>query len=98
MIWVLSNGLWQLYKAGGRIEEARNELAGERKKNEELRNKLGEVESGEFIEMQAREKLNLQRPGETVVMVQDVESQKENKEVTEEREVFNWEKWWKLFR
>ncbi len=99
LIYVLSSGLWQLYKAGGRVEEARSRLVEERQKNEELKKKLSEVKSDDFIEREAREELNMQKPGEVVVILPEIdlkgldESQKNAEKSTK-----NWQKWFQLFK
>ncbi len=71
------------------------------KKNQKLSLQLSQVRSQEFIEQQARDKLNLAKPQETVVVVPPdlvsrvatysgvISGQKEEEP--------NWKKWVKLF-
>ena len=51
------------------IEEAQNKLFEEQVRNDELKRKLAKVESREYIEQSAREKLNLGKEGEYVVIL-----------------------------
>ncbi len=69
-------------------------------KNEELKKQLEYVKTPEFIEKEAREKLNLARPGEVVVILPEnvseiVDIGKEQKPSKEEKP--NWKKWLNLF-
>ena len=65
------------------------------KKNEELKVKLQEAQSREFIEKIARDKLGLAKEGETVVILPP--SEPEVTKSAEEKIIPNWQKWWKLF-
>lgn len=98
LIWVLGKGVWQLYEASGRLGEAKGLLVEQEKKNEELKKKMTMVQSRGFIEKEAREKLNLQLPGETVMILQGLEIREQGVEQTKTRELANWQRWWELFR
>lgn len=98
LIWVFASGLWQLYKAGGRLESSRESLSLEQKKNEELKKKLAQVQDPAFIEKEAREKLNMQKPDETVIILPEFNLELENVEEKEDVDKPNWEKWLDLFR
>ena len=65
-----------------------------KKKNEELKKILKSVQSPEFIEKQAREKLNMGKRGEVVVVLPKTENQRPK---IENEELPNWQKWYKLF-
>ena len=67
-------------------------------KNKELKKKLSEIKSPEFIEEQARDKLGLAKPGETVVIIPD-EKIKEILGATSSSEPKfpNWLGWFKVF-
>lgn len=60
------NNLWQKYSL---IENAKQELDAEKKKNAELKSKLALVEDESFIEAQARNKLLLVKSGEGIVVL-----------------------------
>ena len=98
LIWVFGSGLWQLYKAGGRLESSRESLEVEQKKNEELKRKLAEVQDLSFIEKEAREKLNMQKPEETVVILPDFNLEMDVNKEDVEVDKPNWQKWLDLFR
>lgn len=84
--------LWQRGAIVTEREEVRDKLA-ERKA--ELEKQALEVESPEYIEEVAREKLNLQKEGEVVVVLpKDLQVLASEDAVPE---VPNWQKWWNLF-
>lgn len=58
---------------GGVVEEARSELAREEVKKQKLEAIRAGLDSGEFIEQQARDKLGLVREGETIVVLPPAE-------------------------
>lgn len=68
-------------------------------KNKELKKKLSEIESPEFIEEQARDKLGLGRPGETVVIIPEEKLKLilGASQSAEEVRLFNWLGWLKVF-
>lgn len=66
------------------------------KKNQDLEKQLHIAESPEFIEKMAREKLNLAKPGETIILVSQ-----QTKETSEMQDAHtpqtNWKQWWWVF-
>ncbi len=86
------------------IEAMKQEAEKIRKNNENLKEKISYFETPSFQESVAKEKLNLQKPDEQVVIVKPseyYESQEENladsqKEKTEENTP-NYLKWWNQF-
>src|SRR5438132_1694781 len=56
-----------------KIQDAQNKLKELKKQNEELKTKVEGVQTQDFIEKQARDKLGLAKPGETVVVLPDPE-------------------------
>ena len=66
------------------------------KRESELQKKLEFTGSPEFVEAEARKKLNMARPGETIILIDQTEKRsgdtfEVNKETT------NWKMWWGLF-
>lgn len=59
----------QAVKSGERLSEATEQLYNLQKKNQELKKKLLQIQSPDFIESQARDKLGLSKAGETVVII-----------------------------
>ncbi|TSC85339.1 MAG: septum formation initiator [Microgenomates group bacterium Gr01-1014_16] len=87
--------VWRLYKAGDRVGEARKELAETQAEQEQLKSRLEYVQSEEFIEREAREKLGLGKPGEEVVIVPTpIRNQESGIKIQDEP---NWRKWWRLY-
>ncbi len=84
-----------------KIQDAQNKLKELKKQNEELKIKVEGVQTQDFIEKQARDKLGLAKPGETVVVLPDPELLKKlaPERPSEETELPdpNWKKWAKLF-
>ncbi len=85
--------LWQKKSI---ILDKKAELAREKAKNEELKQKLSEVQSPQFIEKEAREKLGMARVGETVVLLDKSQAANLNDQ-TKTENIPNWQKWRKLF-
>ena len=67
-------------------------------KNKQLKQKLQETQSSEFIEQQARNKLGLSKKGETVVIIPE-EKLKLVMGASQSAEVrlSNWLGWWRMF-
>ena len=77
------------------VHDARQQLAQTKQENDKLKKELEYVQSPGFIEQQARERLNLARPDETVVILPDITPPPE--EVPEpEKEI--WQQWLEVFR
>lgn len=102
LIWVLAKGMADIGVAYRRIDGAKELLVSEQTKNEELREKLSEVQTREYLEMVARNELNMQKEGETVVVLEEDNLRSKEKGVRqkedETKDVSNWEKWWRLVR
>jgi len=80
------------------IREAEQNLSNLEEKNRQLQERLKEVKSPEFIEKEAREKLGLAKPGETVyILPPNVAYLPRQEENIPKEELPNWQKWWKLF-
>ncbi len=85
-------------KSGDRLSAAAEVVYKQEAKNRELKKKLAEVNSIEFIEKQARNKLGLSKIGETIVIIPE-EKLKSVLGVTQSAEIRlpNWLGWWKVF-
>lgn len=94
----LSRDIFRLLKAGDRVRQAQLRVEELEKKNLELKELKEYYQSEEFVEEQARNKLNLAREGETIVIlppnVGELVGWEEEKEP---QEVPNWKRWLKLF-
>ena len=95
-IMSLVNSIRSLWEKGGIISQRQAVLTEKQGEFSELKEKLSYVQSPRFIEKEARDKLNLSRQGEIVVVVpetgtpQAIENQPRN-------ELPNWQQWLKLF-
>ena len=98
VVWLLiislSRDVWQIRIGFGRIEEANRRLEAEKTKNEALKEKLGMVMTDDYKEKIIREKLNMQKEGEVLVVMPDKAFAQE--EVRLVKFVPNWRKWWNL--
>lgn len=86
-------------KSGDRLSTQAEEVYKLEIKNRELKNRLKQIQSSEFIEDVARNKLGLSKPGETIFIIPE----KKIKEIlgtsSSAREIRlpNWLGWWKVF-
>ena len=88
--------VWKLYKAGDKVEVARKELAEVQAEQEKLKAQLEYVQSDEFVEREAREKLGYGKEGETLLVLPNQNSTQYSEKSAQE-EGPNWRKWWKLY-
>ncbi len=68
-------------------------------KNKELKKKLSQIQSQEFIEQQARDKLGLGKNGETIVIIPDekIKQVLGTTESAQEARLPNWLGWFRVF-
>lgn len=98
--YALGKQIFDALDKGKRLDIETEDLARLQKKNFELKKKLAEVQSLQFIEERARNKLNLARPNETVIIIPQEVLDKVLKEWEEEKKTEtspNWQGWLKLF-
>jgi cell division protein FtsB len=91
----------QVYNALGsakRMDAAADNFAALQKKNQELKKQLAQSQSSTFIEEQARDKLNMARDGETVVIIapEEVERIMRLYNPPQEPQIPNWQRWYNL--
>jgi len=107
--WTLGNGVLELRLAYRRIDEARQILAMEQSRGEELKRKWDEIQTPEYLEKVARNDLNMQKEGETVVVIEKTQKlknfwrsqislRKTKTQKSEDVDEQNWERWWNLVR
>ena len=78
------------------LKTKQEELVRLQKEQENLQNKLKIAQTPEFIEKEAREKLNLGKVGETIVLIENSELIPHTSSPISPQEP-NWKKWWNLF-
>lgn len=86
-------------KSGERLSTGAESLYKLEAKNKELKKRLLQIKSPEFIEKEARNKLGLGKQGETLVIIPD-EKIKEVLQASasaKEARLPNWLGWWKVF-
>lgn len=97
LIISLSRNIFRLLKAGDQVRLVQQRLEELEREHQELLEKKEYYQSEEFIEQEARNRLNLGKPGETVVILPP--NVGETGEITSSStpELPNWQKWLKLF-
>lgn len=70
LIWSLTHGLIEIKTAYLRLSEAESTLEAKEERKRQLLGKLAEVKKEDYIEKVAREKLAMQKPEETVVLIE----------------------------
>ncbi|KKR03108.1 MAG: Septum formation initiator family protein [Microgenomates group bacterium GW2011_GWC1_39_12] len=95
-VFGLSQSIVKLVGRKGLLKAKQEELVQLQKEQENLQNKLKLAQTPEFIEKEAREKLNLAKIGETIILVEEgeIQAQTNQKETTI---IPNWKKWWQMF-
>ena len=86
--------------AGNRLNQAVEEVTQLQQKNMEIKKRLAEAQSEGFKEKVLRDKLNMGRNGEAIVIIPDSELEKvlgAEKKGMEEIRLPNWYGWYKLF-
>ena len=88
-------------KSGERLKTATDELYSMEQKNQMLKKKLTQVQTQDFIEQQARDKLGLGKGNETIMVIPDnkINQVLGVKEESKQPEIKipNWQGWLKLF-
>jgi cell division protein FtsB len=99
-VYGLAQQISESIKVGERLEKAADEVNALQDQNRNLKTQLSSVEESSFVEKVARDKLNLAKSGETVVIISDeavnqvIEA---NKPIIPPPPLPNWERWVKLF-
>jgi cell division protein FtsB len=104
IIFAISKETYRKKQAQVEIDKLRQEAEKITRENVELTDKLSYLESRDYQEKEARDKLNMQKANENMVIVEPGLSQKDTaKETTDEngKKLFvkttNVEKWWNYF-
>ena len=96
----LSRDILRLLRAGEQVKMTEEKVRELEKEHEALVEKKEYFQSQEFIEEEARNKLNLAREEETIVILPpnvEAMSQWMKQEGKKEEDLPNWQRWWKLF-
>lgn len=93
-----SKDILRLFKAGEQIKLVEQRVLQLEKEKKELLEKRQYYSSSDFIEEEARNKLNMAKPGETIVILPpNLEELLGRQKLAEKPELPNWKRWWKLF-
>jgi cell division protein FtsB len=105
--FMLGRSIWINYQLNKETEKLNLEIEEAKIQNQNLENLILYYKSDSFREVEARKKLGLKKPGETVVAVPvsktsnfqvELETKKQNiSEKEDEEQISNWRLWWKLF-
>ncbi|KKS32986.1 MAG: Septum formation initiator [Candidatus Amesbacteria bacterium GW2011_GWA2_42_12] len=93
----LGIGVVRLWKTGGLVDEAKKEVSDLKKENSSLQEKLVYVNSPEFVEKEARDKLGYGREGEVILVLSDQNANLKSQISNPKTEVPNWKRWWDLY-
>jgi cell division protein FtsB len=100
LIWNLSVGLVEIKTAYLRLSEAEETLKAKEERKKTLEARLVEVKGENYIEKVARDKLAMQKPSETVVLLEGVsvilDGQKLPARPSGELEEPIYKRWWRL--
>ncbi len=91
----LSLSLYDLIQTEDTVKDLRKELKEKERENKFLNQKLSYIQSAEFIEKEARNKLGLVKNNEHPVFVS---SPTPLPEIQESKQEPNWKKWMKIFK
>lgn len=85
-------------KSGDRLSQSADTLFKLEAKNRELKAKLSQIKSSQYLEEQARNKLGLSKAGETIVVIPE-EKIKQVLGISQSAQIRlpNWQGWLKLF-
>ena len=99
MVVSLSRSIMSLWGKYDIVKDRERELVREQEKNTRLKAEFEQVQSPEFIEREAREKLGMVKEGEAVVLMPQHQSSVISHQSSEERkeDMPSWKKWWRLF-
>lgn len=78
------------------VLNAEKTLSYQKQENERLKSELSYVQTQEFVEKEARDKLFMTKPNESVVLGSE-DAQKNDSSATKEATKPNWKKWAELF-
>jgi len=93
----LVSKIFRLVNMGGRVIQEEKKLTETQNLNRQLKDQLAEVQTPQYMERQAREKLGYGKPGEIVLVIPDQDQITNHKPQTTKSDAPNWVKWRKLY-
>ena len=92
----LVGSIYSIWQKDKLVTDAQKQLIYQKEENERLKSALSYVQTQEFIEKEAREKLFMTKPNESIVLGSE-DTQKNENSLTTEQDKPKWKKWWELF-
>ena len=99
VVIALGQESYRYFRVNQQIKDLENKIEELKKSNEELVGLEQYFQSEEFLEKQARLKLNLTKPGEKLIIIKQIEEDLEEfgQEQGLAKELSNIQKWWQYF-
>lgn len=103
IVFSLSKEVYRKHQISGQINKLKNEIGELEKNNKGLTDIIQYFESEDYVEKEARRKLNLAKPGENVVVITgekdkatgNPEPAPKNNSNASQKEISNLLKWWR---
>lgn len=92
----LIHSIYNLWQKRDLVTLAQEELNKAKEENTRLKSRLSLVDSPQFIEEEARNKLFLVKPGEEILITKGLSSASSSAQ-SNKNEKSNWQRWWELF-
>ena len=96
LVFSLIKSWVKLRERMGIVREMKMSVVEEQKKQEDLRRELAQAESDKYIEKQARDKLNMAKEGELIILLPS-QALTPSITPTQTDSASNWYKWMRLF-
>ncbi len=93
----LAGNVLRLVNAGGRVADEEKKLKAAQALTQQLKGQLAQVQTPEYMEREAREKLGYGKPGEVVLVMPPQDQITNNKLQITNQDQQNWVKWRKLY-
>ncbi len=90
-----SLNIWKLWKSGEQVRIAQNQVKQAERENQQLRDRLAQIDNPEFIEKEARDKLGFAKEGETILVLPPVNQITQPTSPSDDRP--SWKQWWDLY-
>ena len=90
----LVHSIYDIWSKQDLLNQAQKELTKEEQKNQKLKAELSFVQTPQFIEGEARNKLFLVKPGEQQVLIPNTASESSK---VQEKQTPSWQQWLNLF-
>jgi cell division protein FtsB len=94
----LIHSIYTIWQKQDLIIQTQKNLTAEKNENQELKKEITQVNQPQFLETQARDKLLLTKPGESVVIMPRDELGASTEATPKQVDMRpNWKKWWDIF-